>query len=172
MKSSPVHTERKKSRGPDCEESTGIAPRTLNLKRILVPVDFSPASEQALKQAILIAEQFNAKITLLYVSQAQFYGTEFAHMPDPESAISGGCKERLRSFANHNIPPALLEGTMVRSGVPFDEIAKAAKELNAGLIVVNTHGHTGLKHMMLGSTAERVVRYAPCSVLVVRKSES
>ena len=171
MKPIATQTEGRKSGGPACEGAIGRVPQTLEWKRILVPIDFSAASEKALAKAVLIARQFHAKITLLFVSRAQFYGAEFAHTPVNELSISGGCKERLGSFACGKIAPDLLEETLVRHGVPFDEIAKAAKELNADLIVVNTRGHTGLKHMVLGSTAERVVRYAPCSVLVVREHD-
>jgi universal stress protein A len=60
---------------------------------------------------------------------------------------------------------------LVRSGVAFDEIAKVARELKVDLIILSTHGHTGLKHVFLGSTAENVVRRAPCAVLVVREQE-
>jgi len=58
----------------------------------------------------------------------------------------------------------------VRTGKAFNEINQVASELKADLIVISTHGYTGLKHTLLGSTAERVVRHAPCAVLVVRKS--
>jgi len=62
--------------------------------------------------------------------------------------------------------------TLVRIGKPFNEINEAANELKADLIIISTHGYTGLKHTLLGSTAERVIRHAPCAVLVVRKSSS
>jgi nucleotide-binding universal stress UspA family protein len=69
------------------------------------------------------------------------------------------------------IAPELLEKTLVRHGVAFDEITKAARELCVDMIVISTHGYTGLKHVVMGSTAERVVRYAGCPVLVVRERE-
>jgi len=69
------------------------------------------------------------------------------------------------------IKPRLIEKTLVRFGKPFQEICDAARGLKVDLIVISTHGYTGLKHAVLGSTAERVVRHAPCPVLVVREQE-
>jgi nucleotide-binding universal stress UspA family protein len=135
----------------------------LDIQRILAPTDFSGASEEALAHAAAIAKRFNAKISLLYVCQAQFYANEFAYLPKEES------RKSLESFARSRIAPELLGEMLVRNGEAADEIAKAAEELDADLVVINTHGNTGLKHVMLGSTAERVVRYAPCPVLVVRE---
>lgn len=137
-------------------------------KQILVPVDFSDGSAHALAFAVSLAKHFGAKLTLLYVSQAQFYGSEFGHTPGAEGSIREGCCERLRSFAAGRVESDLLEETIVRSGVPSDEIVKAAQESHTDLIVINTRGQTGLKHVLMGSTAERVVRHATCPVLVVR----
>ena len=69
------------------------------------------------------------------------------------------------------INPKLMERTLVRHGVPFHEITEAARTLQTDLIIIATHGYTGLKHALLGSTAERVVRHAPCPVLSVREVE-
>jgi len=146
-------------------------PPELRLRNILVPIDFSAASEKALSYAVPLARQFHAKITLLYVSQEQLCGTEFAYLPIEESAVNWAAKEQMKTIASHKIAPELLGGTLVRHGVAFEEIAKAARELNTDLIIVNTHGYTGLKHALVGSTAECVVRHAPCPVLVVRERE-
>lgn len=146
------------------EEKTANGPDILNIRKILVPIDFSAASERALAHAVPIAKRFHAKITLLYVCQAEFYANEFAHIPVEESTTS------LESIASSKIPPELIGEMLVRNGVAADEIVNAAAELGADLVVINTHGRTGLKHMMLGSTAERVVRCAPCPVLVVREA--
>jgi len=138
------------------------------LRSILVPVDFSPASVTSLAYAVSIAKLHGAKITLLHVTQAQFYATEFGHTPGAEMSLREGCTGRLRAFAEGKIEPELLAATLVRGGVPFDEITKAAEELCVDLIVVSTRGQTGLKHVLMGSTAERVVRHATCPVLVIR----
>jgi len=134
-------------------------------------VDFSPGSEKALRYAVAIAMQFGAHITLLYVSQVQLCGNEFAYLPIEEFAIDEAAQKRLESIANRTIPADLLGGALVRTGVAFKEITETAAEINADLIVVNTHGYTGLKHVLIGSTAERVARHAPCPVLVLRERD-
>ena len=146
-------------------------PPELKVRNILVPVDFSEASKKALSYAVPLARQFRAKITLLYVSQEQFYGTEFAYLPIEESAVNWAATDQLKAVACRNIAPELLGDTLVRHGLAFEEIAKVARELNTDLIIINTHGYTGLKHVLVGSTAERVIRHAPCPVLVVRERE-
>ena len=81
-------------------------------------------------------------------------------------------ENKLQGLAKKNaIKPALIEKVVVRSGTPFNEISKAARELRVDVIIISTHGHTGLKHLLLGSTTERVVRHADCPVFVVREEE-
>jgi len=77
-------------------------------------------------------------------------------------------RRRLQTLALEKVDPELMGGTLVRDGSPFDQITKAAREIRADVIIINTHGYTGLKHILMGSTAEMVVRYAPCPVFVVR----
>ena len=79
------------------------------------------------------------------------------------------CGERLSALARELVPPDLLGNPMVRTGRARLEIIDAADELKADLIALSTHGHTGLKHVLLGSTAEHVVRHARCPVLTVRR---
>ena len=82
------------------------------------------------------------------------------------------CKRELeRVVKQAGVSPKLIEKTLVRFGRSFHEIADAARTLKVDLIVIATHGYTGLKHALLGSTTERVVRHAPCPVLVVRENE-
>jgi universal stress protein A len=137
--------------------------------RIMVPIDFSEACWAALKHALPIARLTGAKITLLNVCQAQLYATEFAHLPSEELSMGKACEKKLRASAKGRIPADLAAEIIIRHGVAYDEIVKAAQELDIDLIVINTRGHTGLKHALLGSTTERVVRYAPCPVLVIRE---
>jgi universal stress protein A len=143
----------------------------LKVRTILVPIDFSAPSEKALSYAVPLAEQFHAKIVLLHVCQERFCGTEFAYLPVEESAVNWAAVDRMKSIAAKKIAPEFLGDIMVRHGVAYEEIASVAKELEAELIIVNTHGYTGLKHVLVGSTAERVIRHAPCPVLVVRGCE-
>ena len=148
-----------------------MVPLVLRLKTILVPIDFSVASEKALTYAVPFAKQFGARITLLHVFHAEFYANEFAYLPTHEEAVRRAVEERLTMVASRRSSPEILEQTLVRRGLPSDQIVNAAKELKADLIVLNTHGYTGLKHILMGSTAECVVRHAPCPVLVVRERE-
>jgi nucleotide-binding universal stress UspA family protein len=148
-----------------------IPAQELKLRNILVPIDCSACSEKALRYAVPFARQFGAAITLLYVSEAQFQATEFAYLPIEELGITEAARERLDSVAHRMVPAALLGATLVRCGLACEQIDAVAREIDADLIIVSTHGCTGLKHFLAGSTAERVVRHAPCPVLVVRECE-
>jgi universal stress protein A len=146
----------------------------LAIQSILVPLDFSVSSEKALAYAVALASQFGARLTLLHV-------VEPAATPDfaksfplvmENDRVTAECKARLDRLAeDQTIRPQLIEKRLVRHGRSFREIADAARTLKVDLIVISTHGYTGLKHAFLGSTTERVVRLAPCPVLVVRQKE-
>ena len=144
------------------------------IKTILVPLDFSSFSRQALASAIPLAQKFGAKLVLVHVYQPVAYPDAFAMSPAC-IGLDARLHEELRNLVG---PPARdQEGpvsveTVVRLGQPCEEIVNAAKAANADIIVNATHGHTGLKHVLLGSTTERVVRHADCPVLVVRERES
>jgi nucleotide-binding universal stress UspA family protein len=146
----------------------------LAVRNILVPVDFSPASDYAWNYAARFAKKFGSRITLLHVLY-----------PDPVmdmAAISvaayrppfdrRGIEKNLRTFAAHaaNGSADQIEYVAV-AGIPSHEIVEYAKEKGSDLIIMATHGYTGWKHFCIGSTAERVVRAAPCAVLVVRENE-
>jgi universal stress protein A len=149
------------------------APR-LQLQSILVPTDFSKPSLKALHYAAALAAQFGAKLTLLTVVEPIGATPDFAYNPlvlDNEAVRATAEEQLQRLLKRQAIDVALVQRTLVRQGVPFNEISGAASRLKADLIVIATHGYTGLKHVFLGSTAERVVRHAPCPVLVVRENE-
>jgi len=146
----------------------------MRLQSILVPTDFSEPSAKALHYALALAKQFDAKITLLHIVEPIGATPDFAYNPlvlETETVMASARKQLHRLIEKEGIRPALIKSTVVRNGVPFHEIAQAAATLKIDLIVISTHGYTGLKHVLLGSTAERVVRHAPCPVLVVRKEE-
>lgn len=146
---------------------------TFRLKQILVPVDFSECSRKALLYALPFARQFGAGITLLHVVEAAYALGEFGAVEYPtlEADLRKAAERRLGELAVEQIGTRVAFATRVRSGRPATEIAAAARELEADLIVIATHGHTGLKHVLLGSVAESVVRHAPCPVLTVREHE-
>jgi len=145
------------------------------LKRILVPVDFSPLSKKALQYAIKLAREFNAAVNLFHVVEPEippaFDGFMIAPPPISQCATNGYAN-RLDSLAGSARTAGVSQvRSTVRTGLAAFEIVEAAKELDVDLIVIATHGYTGWKHFAIGSTAERVVRAAPCPVLVVRDKE-
>lgn len=147
----------------------------LGLKKILVPTDFSPLANKALHYALRFAEQFHAEVTVVHVIEPEvppaFDG--FMIAPPPVSnGTSAGCAKRLRTLVNSiRAAGGTRTDSVVRCGLASIEIVDAAKEHDVDLIVIATHGYTGWKHFAIGSTAERVVRAAPCPVLVVREKE-
>lgn len=148
--------------------------RTLRLKKILVPIDFSPPSKNAFKYAVRFAQEFGGELTLLYVLEPQSM-TGFMAIPEATAFVETdivAAGKNLRSLIA-SVRKAKIERPRwkVRGGLPSHEIVEAAKEMNVDLIVIATHGYTGWKHFCIGSTAERVVRAAPCPVLVVREKE-
>lgn len=161
-------------RGAATAEVIEMVPRVLRIQHLLVPIDFSAAAEKALRYAVSFAEQFDARITLLHVQPGPYYLGEIGEFPTAIPAPGPSTETlqaRLEAEAKRLIPAGVLERTLCRVGPAFDEICNAAREMPIDLIIISTHGHTGLKHVLLGSTAERVVRHAPCPVLVVREHE-
>jgi nucleotide-binding universal stress UspA family protein len=150
-----------------------LVPQLLHMQRVLVPIDFSASAEKALDYAIPFAEQFGAKITVLHILELPTPSIDFVVYDLDREGYQIAAQQHLDSITRKRISNASPETitTTIRSGIPWLEICKAAKELDAGLIILTTHGHTGLKRVLLGSTAERVVRHAPCPVLVVREKE-
>lgn len=148
-----------------------VVPR-VQVRTILVPVDFSPPCKVALRHAAQLAEQFASKLVLLHVVEPA--GTpDFAYNPLvlPNDKVVAAAKRELGRFASGNgLGAKLIDRLLVRNGVASHEITGAARSLKADLIVMATHGYTGLKHVLLGSTTERVVRHAHCPVLVVRET--
>lgn len=143
----------------------------LDLQRILVPVDFSSPSELALKYATAFAARFGGKIALLHVVESGRLVGELSENDTGLTAIPRRVEERLWTLASRFGEPALFDRMAVRTGRPFHEIGAAASELGSDLIVISTHGYTGLDYVLLGGTAERVIRHAPCPVLVVRRED-
>lgn len=144
----------------------------LSINRILVPVDFSGSALQALECAIELAKKFDASLDILHVfeepSFPSFYGAGalavYGHVPDLRegAAIELEKLETQTKDKFPNVKAHLVEGHAV------DQILSFAKSNEHDLIVIATHGLTGLKHVLLGSVTERVVREAPCGVHVVR----
>lgn len=137
------------------------------LRSILVPVDFSETSLDALQHALALARQHKAQLTLLHVIEP-FHADMFLDTAQAQRAARAAAHEQLGRLADATKKTWPRTGRELRSGHPVATITALAKRTNADLIVLGTHGRTGLKRAFLGSVAERVVRHAPCSVLVVR----
>ncbi len=152
-----------------------IQQSSIKIRRILVPIDFSEYSKNALKYAVPFAEKFKASIDLIYVVEPTIYPADFSFGQigfsnvEEELRTRGGIE--LENLIKKEIAGKVVSRKMVRIGKPFYEINQYALEENISLIIIATHGHTGMEQILFGSTAEKVVRKAPCPVLVVRSGE-
>jgi universal stress protein A len=157
------------------KEVAELMPQILNLKKILVPIDFSDTSKKALHYALRFAEQFGCEIVLLHVVEPAMpmVGAPMAVevFPQPQDDSIAAKKELAALAARSRTNGADCINSSVRIGHAPNEITKAARDLDADLIIIATHGYTSWRHLCIGSTAERVVRTAPCPVLVVREKE-
>lgn len=143
------------------------------INNILVPIDFSDYSKNALKYAVQFAKHFHAKIFLVYVVEPTIYPADFSMgqvaIPSMDADLQKRADEELTSLAKNFIDPSVEVETMIKTGKPFVEINDTAREKDIDLIIIATHGHTGVEHLLFGSTAEKVVRKAPCPVLTLRE---
>ncbi|MEO5718254.1 MAG: universal stress protein [Chthoniobacterales bacterium] len=139
------------------------------MKTILVPLDFSEPSMRALRYSITLAEKFQATIHLVHVQPTDELTaiSRAGHfMLDCADAVAL-MQDRLAEIGDEKHAPFWPDNCHVLSGRPYEEVCKLARKLEASLIVLPTRGYSGLKHIVLGSTAERIVRFAPCPVLVL-----
>jgi len=144
----------------------------MQIRTILFPTDFSQGARAAMDHAISLAKDYQSKLILLYVIQdisiAEWYIPSSLSAADlMEDMQKSAWNEMGRWGAEVSQTVQDVEKMVVR-GVPFVEIIKTAKERRVDLIVIGTHGRTGIDHMLFGSTAEKVVRKAACPVLTVR----
>ncbi|MBK8974526.1 MAG: universal stress protein [Planctomycetes bacterium] len=148
----------------------------LRFQKILVPTDFSDASREAFGHARALAQASGGTVLLVHVMEMPHYPTLFEGAALVAPAIDDDLRAQLRQqldalaqehFVAHGIPV----NAVLREGPPTQELLDCATEQGADLIVVATHGYTGLKHMLLGSTTEQIVRHACCPVLTVRAGQ-
>jgi universal stress protein A len=142
------------------------------IQKILVPIDFSDYSKNALRYAAQFAKKFEAKLILVYVVEPMIYPADFSMgqvaIPSTDIDLQARAKEELDNLAK-TLDTSLQVETLIKTGKPFVEINDTARETDADLIIIATHGHTGVEHLFFGSTAEKVVRKAPCPVLTLRE---
>lgn len=145
----------------------------ISIKKVLVPIDFSDYSKSALKYAVNFAKTFKADITLIYVVEPIIYPPDFSMgqiaVPSVNTEWDEVAKEELNKLAKSEISNDVNVKTIIKTGKPFIEIIETAVEDNTDIIIISTHGHSGVEHILFGSTAEKVVRKAPCPVLTLRE---
>ena len=149
----------------------------VKIQKILCPVDFSDCSAKALQYAVELAGTLKAELTLLHVVDLQYASAyaasevpnvlpEFDHIRESaREEIEGMVEECRRKL------PGIAVNSLLVEGVPYHEIVEEAEKEEADLVVMGTHGRTGLTHLLIGSVAERVVRNSICPVLTVRHEE-
>src|SRR6266849_1431020 len=142
------------------------------IQRILVPIDFSGPSKHALGYAASFAKTFDAELMLVFVVEKAVYPADFGFgqvtPPSLERELYERGQRELDKLLHSPGVKDCRARSFVRTGKPYVEIISTAEEEHADLIIIATHGHTGVEHLLFGSTAEKVVRKAPCPVLVVR----
>jgi len=144
------------------------------IKRILVPIDFSECSKKALRYALALARQHSAALDLVYVVPTPPYGAgEYGPVDygNLQQELEQNAAKELGRTISEEVADSVRAGPIIRVGSAGREIVDVARTIPADLIVISTHGRSGLKHVLLGSVAEQVVRHAPCPVLVVRECE-
>lgn len=148
----------------------------IKLRRILCPTDFSEFSNKSVHYGCELARAFDAELHLLHVLQdyntlAPATGEAFVVFTDWLPQLTKQAQERLETQPRPEWGTSLRVQRHTVVGSTIDEVVKYAKENDIDLIVQSTHGRTGLKHFLMGSVAESIVRYAPCPVLTVRHPE-
>jgi nucleotide-binding universal stress UspA family protein len=144
----------------------------IRLQEILVPVDFSTASDSALNYAQALAETFHARLHVLHVLEDWvLYGGLDPAPPEVRVELERSSRENMAKMLSAEAVRALRAEMVLKVGSPFVEIVRYAKDQSIDLVVLGTHGHGPIAHMLMGSVAERVVRKAPCPVLTVRHPE-
>lgn len=144
----------------------------MQIKTILFPTDFSQGARAAMDYALSLAGDYQARLILLYVIQdisiAEWYIPSSLSVTDLVEEMEKSASIEIEKWASETAAKVKSVEKIVMRGVPFVEIIRTAKEKNVDMIVIGTHGRTGIDHMLFGSTAEKVVRKAPCPVLTVR----
>ena len=149
---------------------------TESLNRILVPVDFSAHSEKAVRFATTLANKFGARLSLIHVVEDPFVTGAWQseafipNIPELLNELIATAQRQLAALKKELAAHGFVVETRVITGRPFQAIVEDAAAGHFDLIVMGTHGRTGLSHALLGSVAERVVQKAPCAVLTVREA--
>jgi universal stress protein A len=137
----------------------------MNIRHILAPTDFSEHSTQAVTYAFELAQKVDAKLSLLHVIEVPVYAIEVSL---PLEDLEQDARRELARLLPEAETAHMAVTRLVEMGVPYQKILETAAAEQVDMIVMATHGRTGLSHLVMGSVAERVVRTAPCPVLTIR----
>ena len=145
----------------------------IKLKKILYPTDFSESSLEAMKYAVSFARDYKARLILMHVVNEQIFseGLNLPRLAAPEALeqeLVAEAGRQMRTVIPADVRAGVDVEHVILRGMPFLEIIRYAKANEIDLIVIGTHGRSGMEHIIFGSTAEKVVRKAPCPVLSVR----
>jgi nucleotide-binding universal stress UspA family protein len=147
----------------------------IEIKKILIPTDFSEYSQFALKYAMALAVSFKARLYVIHVCEHAITGagTEAYHFSVPEflADVEKAERESLEKIVSEIRSAGIDAQSVFTTGRAYIDIVDKAKELDVDLITLATHGRKGLSHFVFGSTAEKIVRLAPCPVLTVKHPE-
>lgn len=142
------------------------------IKKILIPVDFSNYSKNALVYAKNFCNAFNPQYYFIYVIEPIVFPADFSMgqiaFPMVDNQANVRAKEELEIFVKSVFVDCPNTNFLIKNGKPFIEIIEAARQLDIDLIITASHGQTGVEHLLFGSTAEKIVRKAPCPVLSLR----
>ena len=144
----------------------------MHLNNILIPVDFSDHSKIALSHASEIAQSYKAQLQILHIIEETMHPafslSGKSSIFDLIPGIEDDCRKRTEKMVNETVPPQVKYDVHIKGGSAASDIIRFAKENSTDLIVIATHGLTGLEHMLLGSVTEKVVRMAHCPVFTVK----
>jgi len=157
------------------ERDPSIGPAAATFHHILCAVDFSPCSRRALDHAVHLARELEAELILLHIYQLPTFQYPEGMMPNTVEVMqevekrSQAALERWRVVAERELGRPVR--ALIEIGTPGRRVAEMAEKLGADVIVLGTHGRTGIKRLLLGSVAERVMRHAKCPVLTLHSSD-
>lgn len=151
-----------------------VGDRAAKGRRLLVPVDFSDSSSRALRYAAKLAAESGDSLTILHVVPADYgwLGIGREESRGLDKSLQRQAADCLRALADAEVRKDIPVDLEVRLGRPAEEIVAAATESKCDLIVLSTHGHTGLDRYLIGSVADRVARFAPCPVFLMRPGKT